>query len=52
MTIAANKTVLITAAGGGFGRQLVRQFRFAPWLLPLLDRRMQAQSIKAGRKAD
>jgi hypothetical protein len=26
--------------------------RFAPWLLPLLDRRMQAESIKAGKKAD
>ena len=25
--------------------------RFAPWLLPMLDRRMQAQSIKAGKKA-
>ena len=26
--------------------------RFAPWLLPLLDRRMQAESIKAGKKED
>ena len=26
--------------------------RFAPWLIPLLDRRMQAQSIEAGKQAD
>ena len=26
--------------------------RFAPWLVPLLDRRMQAQSIEAGKEAD
>ena len=26
--------------------------RFAPWLMPLLDRRMQAEAIEAGRKAD
>jgi len=25
--------------------------RFAPWLLPVLDRRMQAESIKAGKRA-
>jgi len=26
--------------------------RFAPWLVPLLDRRMQAQSIEAGKEGD
>ena len=26
--------------------------RFAPWLVPLLDRRMQAESIEAARTAD
>jgi len=26
--------------------------RFAPWILPLLDRRMQAESIEAGKGAD
>ena len=26
--------------------------RFAPWLMPLLDRRIQAQSIAAGKEAD
>jgi len=26
--------------------------RFAPWLVPMLDRRMQAQSIEAGKEAD
>lgn len=26
--------------------------RFAPWLLPLLERRMQAEAIEAGREAD
>ncbi len=37
MTNAANKTVLITGAGGGFGRQLVRQFRAAGAKLILTD---------------
>ncbi len=37
MTHAANKTVLITGAGGGFGRQLVRQFRAAGAKLVLTD---------------
>lgn len=26
--------------------------RFTPWLMPVLDRRMQAQSIEAGRRAE
>ena len=26
--------------------------RFAPWLMPLLNRRMQAESIKAGKEPD
>jgi len=26
--------------------------RFAPWLVPLLNRRMQAESIKAGMESD
>ncbi|MDH3909468.1 MAG: SDR family NAD(P)-dependent oxidoreductase, partial [Gammaproteobacteria bacterium] len=37
MTNAANKTVLITGAGGGFGRHLVRQFRAAGAQLILTD---------------
>ncbi len=37
MTNAANKTVLITGAGGGFGRQMVRQFRAAGAKLILTD---------------
>ena len=37
MTNAANKTVLITGAGGGFGRQLVRQFRAEGAKLILTD---------------
>ena len=37
MTDAANKTVLITGAGGGFGRHLVRQFRAAGATLILTD---------------
>ncbi|NOR37822.1 MAG: SDR family NAD(P)-dependent oxidoreductase [Woeseiaceae bacterium] len=37
MTNPANKTVLITGAGGGFGRQLVRQFRAAGAKLILTD---------------
>jgi len=37
MTNAANKTILITGAGGGFGRQMVRQFRAAGAKLILTD---------------
>ena len=37
MTEPANKTVLITGAGGGFGRHMVRQFRAAGAQLILAD---------------
>ena len=37
MTDPARKTVLITGAGGGFGRQMVRQFRAAGAKLILTD---------------
>lgn len=37
MTNPANKTVLITGAGGGFGRHMVRQFRAAGAKLILTD---------------
>ena len=37
MTDPANKTVLITGAGGGFGRHMVRQFRAAGAKLVLTD---------------
>ncbi|MBT8095954.1 MAG: SDR family oxidoreductase [Woeseia sp.] len=37
MTDPANKTVLITGAGGGFGRQMVQQFRAAGAKLILTD---------------
>lgn len=37
MTDPANKTVLITGAGGGFGRHMVRQFRAAGATLLLTD---------------
>lgn len=37
MTEAANKTVLITGAGGGFGRHMVQQFRAAGARLVLTD---------------
>lgn len=37
MTDPANKTVLITGAGGGFGQQMVRQFRAAGSKLILTD---------------
>lgn len=37
MTDPANKTVLITGAGGGFGRHMVRQFRAAGARLILTD---------------
>jgi len=35
-----------------YSRRIHTVARFAPWLLPLLDRRMQAESITAGREAD
>ena len=37
MTDPARKTVLITGAGGGFGREMVRQFRTAGGALLLTD---------------
>ncbi len=37
MTELANKTVLVTGAGGGFGRHMVRQFRAAGARLVLTD---------------
>ena len=37
MTDAAGKTVLITGAGGGFGRHMVQQFRAAGARLVLTD---------------
>ena len=37
MTNPANKTALITGAGGGFGRHMVRQFRAAGAKLILTD---------------
>ena len=37
MTDPANKTVLITGAGGGFGRHMARQFRAARAKLILTD---------------
>jgi NAD(P)-dependent dehydrogenase (short-subunit alcohol dehydrogenase family) len=37
MTEPANKAVLITGAGGGFGRHMVRQFRAAGAQLILAD---------------
>jgi len=42
MTNPANKTVLITGAGGGFGRQMVVQFRAAGAKLILTDINDQA----------
>jgi NAD(P)-dependent dehydrogenase (short-subunit alcohol dehydrogenase family) len=42
MTNPANKTVLITGAGGGFGRQMVLQFRAAGARLLLTDVSEQA----------
>jgi len=42
MTDPANKTVLITGAGGGFGRHMVRQFRAAGAKLILTDVNDQA----------
>jgi short-subunit dehydrogenase len=35
-----------------YSRSIYYVTRFAPWLLPLLDRRLQAQSIKADKEAD
>ncbi|MGB5411926.1 MAG: hypothetical protein WBN09_10385, partial [Woeseiaceae bacterium] len=34
-----------------YSRRIHYVTRFVPWLVPILDRRMQAQSIKAGKKA-
>ena len=34
-----------------YARLIHYLIRFAPWLLPLLDRRMQAESIEAGKQA-
>ena len=42
MTNPANKTILITGAGGGFGRQMVLQFRAAGAKLILTDKDDQA----------
>jgi len=42
MTDPVNKTVLLTGAGGGFGRQMVRQFRSAGAKLVLTDIDVQA----------
>src|SRR5210317_2274648 len=42
MTNPANKTILITGAGGGFGRQMVLQFRAAGAKLILTDLNDQA----------
>ncbi len=44
MTNPANKTVLLTGAGGGFGRHMVRQFRDAGARLILTDVTEQALS--------
>jgi hypothetical protein len=35
-----------------YARRLYYVTRFAPWLIPVLERRMQAEAIKAGRDAD
>ena len=35
-----------------YSRLIYYVTRFAPWLMPLLDRRMQAQSIAAGKAGD
>lgn len=35
-----------------YSRRIHYVTRFAPWLLPMLDRRMQAQSIEAGKETD
>ena len=45
MTTPANKTVLITGAGGGFGLQMVRQFRAAGASLILTD--VSEQSLQS-----
>lgn len=51
MTDPANKTVLITGAGGGFGRHMVRQFRDAgakPVLTDLTDDALRDAATDAG----
>jgi short-subunit dehydrogenase len=35
-----------------YARRIHYMTRFAPWLMPVIERRMQAESIKAGKKAD
>ena len=35
-----------------YARRIHYVTRFAPWLVPLLERRMQAEAIEAGKKAD
>ena len=35
-----------------YARRIHYLTRFAPWLVPLLERRMQAEAIEAGKKAD
>ncbi len=34
-----------------YARRIHYVSRFAPWLVPMLNRRMQAQSIEAGQRA-
>ena len=52
MTDLANKTVLITGAGGGFGRHMVRQFRAAGAQLILTDISDQALRDAIGDAGD
>ena len=52
MTEPANKTVLITGAGGGFGRQMVQQFRAAGAKLLLTDISDEALSAAIGDAGD
>lgn len=35
-----------------YARRIHYVTRFVPWLIPILDRRMQSESIEAGREAD
>jgi len=35
-----------------YARRIHYVTRFAPWLVPLLERRMQAEAIEAGKNAD
>ncbi len=52
MTNPANKTVLITGAGGGFGRHMVRQFRDAGARLIITDLTEDALSDPAADAGD